>query len=236
MARRTTTVNDAAPASDDSLRAKVAATMGASALSLPPAQLHARILEVGSFWLQRLLPDLEVASCDQELLADEPRRSLVARLIVAALPEALRLFERLVAEPRSEGLIGELQFSLFVALSDVGDCPDYLGVHAQLVQIMRSFIEQVEVDEADAAWMAADVLGDHWPLGLTLGALRAAALGATHRAGREAALHGLSHALGRADKRQQWEIVEVAKQIERHDPDDAVRRYAGQVLGALRGL
>jgi hypothetical protein len=50
-----------------------------------------------------------------------------------------------------------------------------------------------------------------------------------------AAIHGLSHALDRGTKRDQWVIVDVLKRVASKDRSYKVRSYAESTLGPLRG-
>jgi hypothetical protein len=84
--------------------------------------------------------------------------------------------------------------------------------------------------------MAGDMLGDHWPIEEALPILKRAAARARYAAGREGAIHGLSHALERAPKALQWSIVGTLKNVTQKDRSYRVRQYAAMVLGDLRGF
>jgi hypothetical protein len=84
--------------------------------------------------------------------------------------------------------------------------------------------------------MAGDLLGDHWPLNESLPVLQRLATDARFVAGREGALHGLAHALDRAEKAQQWQIVATLKLVAEKDRSAKVRRYASSIIGDLRGI
>lgn len=66
--------------------------------------------------------------------------------------------------------------------------------------------------------------------------LISAARHARYVAGREGALHGVSHALQRAPKRLQWELVGTLKSVTENDRSPNLRRYAKAILGDLRGF
>jgi hypothetical protein len=105
-----------------------------------------------------------------------------------------------------------------------------------VLRLVEEYLCHVQRDTARAAWMAGDLLGEHWPLDQSLPSLRATAMKARYRAGREAALHGLSHALGRAAKRDQWSILETLKHVAAFDRSRKVRNYATSIMEDLRGL
>lgn len=82
--------------------------------------------------------------------------------------------------------------------------------------------------------MAGDLLGDHWPLDEALPALTLLVKKARHPAGRRAAVHGLSHAIERATKHEQWKIVETLRGAADADESGAVRRAANAALNSVR--
>lgn len=204
-------------------------------------QRNLETLSVGD--LRRRLADLSARerrgmahTCAQALKGsrvtrDEARRVLLAKLLVSLLPHALpQLAQLLQVKPRVP--LAEVQFSLFCFLDGGGP-----GTRAtrNVLRLVEHYLMGISRDTAQAAWMAGDLLGDHWDLKESLPALTAVALKARHPAGRMAAIHGLSHALDRGKKREQWAIVDVLKRVASKDPSRTVRSYAESVLGPLRG-
>lgn len=172
---------------------------------------------------------------EPELQADESLRALLAKVIVAALPESLLEIEALLqAEPT--GSLAEVQFSLFSFLDEVPDSWHASGESERVLELVSRYLLNVRKDVAQAAWMAGDLLGDHWPIKASLAVLEQAALNGRFVAGREGALHGLSHALERAPKRSQWSIVETLKAVVAKDRSARVRKYAQLILEDLRGI
>ena len=197
--------------------------------------LRQRIGSLSEHTRRRLFQILVEAVPSLRVLANEPSRLLLAKLIVAAVPESTIVLRRVLHELPDEDFVGELRFSLFVALSEL---PDLLS-ESELAEVEReidAFLQDVPRDSGQAAWMAGDLLGDHWPLSQALPTLIRLSRMAQHSAGREAAIHGLSHALDRASKPQQWQIIDTLKQVARIDRDSGVRGYAKDVLGEFRGL
>jgi hypothetical protein len=195
----------------------------------------ARVLQmVGKLPRARLVEHIREIVTNPRMLADEPLRVALAKIAVAILPDSLPLIAAILKRsPASQ--LGEMQFSLFVFLSDA---PGFLSQrHMPAIQrLIERYLLSVRSRAAQAAWMAGDLLGDHWPLPQSLPFLLRAAKLAKHGAGREGALHGLAHAIDRGSKRQQWVIVERLKTIAGTDRSPAVRRYAEQILGPLRGV
>ncbi len=210
--------------------------LGSDATTLSVSDARARLKRARQLERTILLDQLKREVAMRAEMESEDQRALLARLLAAFLPDSLPLVDVVLSDPHTTGAIGELQFSLFVALSDIGGDADYLDVREPITAYMKRYLLAIEDDAAQAAWMAADALGDHWPLDAGLQILLEAAEGALHPAGREASLHGLSHALARATKRQQWEIVEVLRRLEAGDSSESVRRYAEAIQGEIRGL
>ena len=181
-----------------------------------------------------LVAHLGDAMREPRLFDSEESRVAFAKIAIAFLPASAAIIGAVLQRsPTSE--LGELQFSLFVFLSDA---PGFLSRKEMqtLQQLVEQYLLSVRSRAAQAAWMAGDLLGDHWPLRDSLPILLRTATFAKHAAGREGALHGLAHAIDRASKREQWAIADRLRTMARTDRSPAVRRYAGQVLGPLRGL
>ena len=105
-----------------------------------------------------------------------------------------------------------------------------------VLALVEAYLMSTNSAVASAAWMAGDLLGDHWDLRQSLPILTRLATQARYVAGRDAAIHGLSRALARARKASQWAIVQVLKDVSRHDRSRRVRSHARGIVGHLRGL
>ena len=162
---------------------------------------------------------------------DETTRVFLAKLLVSLLPHALpHLAQILEEKPRVP--VAEVQFSVFCFLD--GGAVGTRG-HRNVLRLVEHYLMSVLSDRAQAAWMAGDLLGDHWDLRESLPVLTAVVFKARHPAGRMAAIHGLSHALDRGTKREQWMIVDVLRRVASKDRSYKVRSYAESTLGPLRG-
>lgn len=167
-----------------------------------------------------------------KILRDEVTRVFLAKVMAVLLPYSLPWLPGLL-QPRPEAALAEVQFSLFCFL-DAAAGDRHRGSR-ELLHLLEQYLLTIARDSAHAAWMAGDLLGDHWPLQESLGVLISAASNARHSAGRLAAIHGLSHALERGNKQQQWAIVDVLKRVASKDRSSRVRSYASSVLGIMRG-
>lgn len=204
------------------------------------AQLAQRLAALSAFRRRRLmqLTSTTVLGMPRGVINKsraENLRVALAKTTVALLPDSLDLMRQILANNRT-GEFAELQFSLFVFLGDVNGLPGVGSVTETLLALVGGYLRTVKTAAAQAPWMAGDLLGDHWPLEESLPVLADAARFARYVPGRAGALHGLSHALARSDKRAQWRIVEVLQNVARSDRSQHVRASALHVLGPLRGL
>mgnify|MGYP001613245091 CR=1 FL=1 len=76
---------------------------------------------------------------------------------------------------------------------------------------------------AQAAWMAGNLLGDHWNLRESLPLLIQIAESARGVTGREAAVHGLSKALARCTDADYARITAKLERMTKNDPSPKVR-------------
>lgn len=218
------------------LRSFASNLLGDAALEASVGELRSGIALKERHTRTRLLARLaEVVGLASELTAERDR-ILVARLLVSLLPDSLELLQHILRSGHQGETLAELQFSTFVALSDGLGSEITPAIHLSLLDLIQTFLLQIASDDAQAAWMAGDLLGDHWPIEASLPILFHAAKHAHHAAGREGALHGLSHALLRVTKQQQWEIIGLVRQLAQTDRSASVRSYAASIAGSLRGL
>jgi hypothetical protein len=178
------------------------------------------------------------AECTYGLLTegsrDESLRIVLAKTLIALLPESFPRLEELL-KPDARGA-AEAQFSLFAFLDDARPLLRKREERDHLLSLVSHYLLDVRHDVARAPWMAGDLLGDHWPFEESTPVLIHAARHAHFVAGREGALHGVSHALERVPKRLQWDLVDTLKTVAAKDRSARLRRYAQAILGDLRGV
>jgi hypothetical protein len=170
---------------------------------------------------------------DPRITQEEAIRVFLAKLISALVPDSVEWLSDLL-DPNPKASLAEVQFSLFCFLDVVKH--DGVSERRAVLHLVEQYLMTISKGSADAAWMAGDLLGDHLPLEESLGVLISAASHGRHAAGRLASIHGLSHALPRATKRQQWAIVEALRQVVLKDRSAKVKHYASSVLAELRGF
>jgi hypothetical protein len=167
--------------------------------------------------LARALQSPDVATGDELIQAaarevigsaaakSERQRVSLVKILVALLPRSLSALNDLLI--RGNGLDSyEVQFSIFCFLNEHPLIEADTRLRSQLLRSLEVYLRSVRSRAAQAAWMAGDLLGEHWRPEEAVPVLRSVALEVTYVAGREGALHGLAHALERVPKRQQWEI------------------------------
>jgi len=159
----------------------------------------------------------------------ERERVRAVKVLVALLPESWAIIQRWLragADPRKH----EVLFTLFCFLDDVPLRPGAEALRGAVLKLIEEFLIQVRKDPKLAAWMAGDLLGDHWELQESLPILFRAAKGARFVAGRKAALHGLAHALSRTKGSSRSKIRRVLAEVQEADRSATVRQESEFVL------
>jgi len=219
-----------------SVDAQLSKFLGPVDYTTPVSELKARIDRKGDFTGRRLVGELERLASRAGLLESEQSRVLIARVLVALVPGSLSLIESYLHTTHVSEESAELQFSLFVALSELPALLDDSRLLSMITDMVRRYLLGIDTAASQAAWMAGDLLGDHWPVLLALPVLVDVAKTAGHAPGREGAIHGLSHALSRTSKRDQWRIIQALKNVATSDTNESVRRSAEMAMSSLRGL
>jgi hypothetical protein len=169
---------------------------------------------------------------NKSLIQDEQVRVLWAKLTVALLPESLKLIRKVLRRCRT-ALHYELHFSLFCFLDLVNDrsaFPNTKGIQKLILAEVENYLKSVPADKCYAAWMAGDLLGDHWDLRQSLPVLLSAAEYGRYVAGRLGALHGLCHAADRCGELSRDRIRKTIARIAKRDRSRRVREEAKSVL------
>jgi hypothetical protein len=156
-------------------------------------------------------------------------RVRAVKVLVALLPESWAIVQRWLragAEPRTH----EVLFTLFCFLDDIPSEPRTKALRGTVLKLVEDFLIQVRKDPKLAAWMAGDLLGDHWELQESLPILFRVAKGARFVAGRKAALHGLAHALSRTKGSSRSRIRRVLAEVQEADRSGTVRQESEFIL------
>lgn len=176
-----------------------------------------------------LLDLCQSALSDPEMSAHEETRVVCAKALVALVPLAAQSIKGWFEGPENER-VAEIQFSLLCFLDQLHQVSGAADFVNEVPSLVEAFLMRVQYDPAHAVWMAGDLLGDHWELESSLPVLSRVATRAPHAVAREAALHGLGHALGAARGEQRWSVLGALRQVLAQDGSSAVRERARAIL------
>ena len=152
----------------------------------------------------------------------EKLRIGAVRLIVALLPQSFPVLKKLLSDCSSP-LWYEVQFTIFCSLDREDLKP---ADQKRILQLIHDYLLGIRRDAGYAAWMAGDLLGDHWQGSETVRILENIVVSARYAAGRSAALHGIEHALDHATPAETERLVAVLQKTASTDHSAAVRRRA----------
>lgn len=159
--------------------------------------------------------------------ASEKNRVVLVKILVALLPDSKDALLQLLSW-RGEVTAYETHFTIFCFLDEVKCIAAAQEVAAELPTIIENYLMGIDSDCAEAAWMAGDLIGDHWDLTVGLPTLDRASLHARHVPGRMGAIHGLVKAMDHTRNRSK--ILALLRRIAGSDPSQDVREYARLAL------
>ena len=161
----------------------------------------------------------------------ETVRVAATKILVALVPESSDTIRHWIrSKPTADNC--EVQFSLFCFLGYLPLLPSALGLKEELPALLEWYLLNMRSDAASAAWMAGDLLGDHWELKYSLPILSKVAETGRFAVGRLAAVHGIAHALGRVTKSRTTvkTLTELLNRVKNTDRSGKVRQYARGVI------
>lgn len=174
----------------------IGAVVGVDPYGISMERFVSEIGMVSDFERQDLLRRCNESVGVAAILSDEASRVVLARTLVALLPESYPTIAECLNR-RSDDLDYEIHFSLFCYLDWITEIPKAREAVPDILHCLKDYLYQVSVDTAYAAWMAGDLLGDHWLLEESVPLLISTAQEARHSIGRLAAIHGIEYALKR---------------------------------------
>jgi hypothetical protein len=163
---------------------------------------------------------------DRRLRHDEKLRTGAVRLIVALLPKTFPVLEKLLSD-FSMPLWYEVHFAAFSSL-DRGDLRE--GDQRQVLVLVERYLVNAKSEAGFAAWKAGDILGDEWYAPETVKILERLLSSARYVAGRNAALHGIQHAINEVTPSEKERLLSLVRRVASKDPSAAVRSYATYTL------
>lgn len=192
------------------------------------AVAHARFDAMARPKRAALLGALAVALKSKDALSSEDFRIALLKLVIGLLPDSLALIREIVLDERAN-YDPEVRFSLFCFLDEVPGLSLGDEIGRNICQTVTTYLCNVRSDAGMAAWMAGDLLGEHWPAKPGVTALCEVAKGARFVAGRHSAIHGLAHAMGRMPELDGF-IRTTLTEVACNDRSERVRREAQEVL------
>jgi hypothetical protein len=165
------------------------------------------------------------------LRRDEPSRVAAAKIMVALIPDSIDSIRNWI-NSKSGKSIYEIHFSLFCFLDQVPGLRNGKEFAREIPPLIQDYLLDVKSKSAFAAFMAGDLLGDHWEVSEALPILIRAAKGARYVAGRKGAIHGLAHILNRLSESDthRGPIISLLRNIRKRDNSKEVRVSANLVL------
>jgi hypothetical protein len=134
----------------------------------------------------RLLPELS----NKKLLTNEDLRISLIKLVLSLIPESEGIIEDLLLK-KSEKIDFEVQFTIFCFLDQIKDLKNAKKFASNVPNLVGEYLMNTKRNTGRAAWMAGDMLGDHWDKKAAVPVLKNVAKNAKYIAGKRAGLYGL---------------------------------------------
>lgn len=109
-------------------------------------------------------------------------------MAVGLIPDSYEIIKSALSS-HGRSYCRELQFSLFCYLDEVQNYAPLSVCKQKVLKLIFDYVVNVKSNQASAAWMAGDLLGDHWDLNEAIKVVRQASKIARHQAGKEALVH-----------------------------------------------
>ena len=168
---------------------------------------------------------------------NEAVRIAAVRVIVALLPLSLGAIADLLSRFQNKHNY-EVHFTLFCYLDWAQEMPDASVLTRMVLPIVEKYLLTVPRKTARAAWMAGNMLGEHWNEQEALLLLTRAAHGARYSVGRQLSILGLGEMLERTPMGSQThkDILKILRKISLSDPSRYVKEDAKMLLRHWRKL
>ncbi len=162
-------------------------------------------------------------------------RIAAARVIVALLPLSLGAIADLLNKRLNKHQY-EVHFTLFCYLDWAQEMPDASSLTQDVLRLVEKYLMTVPRKTARAAWMAGDMLGEHWNEQEAMPLLVKAAQGAKYSVGRQLSVLGLEEMLDRlpVESASHKHLRKTLRSISSSDPSKYVREDAKEVLSGWR--
>lgn len=177
-----------------------------------------------------------IESYDQILSDTSSSRNKITRvacvkILVTLLPFTLDLFEKYL-KIRHGKQAYEIHFTIFCFLDELNVTHFSSKSKQRVLEAISEYLNNVRSEAGNAAWMAGDLLGDHWESDQAVEILLAIVQKGRYVAGRLGALHGLEerlrHTIGRSSLAKT--IIGALGKVSHCDKSLRVRLYASHIL------
>jgi hypothetical protein len=210
-------------------KAEVIVELGTTGIGLDPtsASLKGMVVALGKLGSadRRRLIDQTDKLLERDAKKLERNRIAAARLLTASLPDSLPVIQKWLGIDSGTGR-HEVQFSLLCFLSDAQLLELTNSQERKIFQLIANFLLSVRTNLGKAAWMAGDLLGDHWKGPGALVALVEALHHARFAAGRRAALHGLERRFCSSGPKDRQVILATLASAAEVDKNPTIRHLA----------
>ena len=168
---------------------------------------------------------------DKKIIRDCSSQLALVKILINLMPESVKIIKELINRKNSK-FDYELHFSLFCFLDNVPYLPGGEKFAREIPSIIEKYLMETNTDTAYAAFMAGDLLGEHWNVNEAMPILMKLAKEARYSAGRDSAVHGLEHILQQLsdDKSKKKEVISLLKGIAKTDRSKDVRIGARMVI------
>ena len=177
-----------------------------------------------------------LAVCISALSGEQSKRNkhiriAAVRVIVALLPMSLGAVTSLLSRFLNKHHY-EVHFTLFCYLDWAQEMPDASALTKDVLRLMENYLLKVPRKTALAAWMAADMLGEHWNEQEAAPLLIKTAQTAKYSVGRQFSIMGLEGILGRLPRESgtHRNILKIVRKISLPDHSEYVKKDAKAVL------
>lgn len=163
---------------------------------------------------------------DKQLRHEETLRNGAVRLIVALLPETFPMLDELLLDSSSPAWY-EVHFIAFNSLerSNLSKADQQ-----RILALVERYLVNAKSEAGFAAWKAGDMLGDEWYDADTVEILERLLSSARYVAGRNAALHGIQHAMTEVTPSEKQRLLSLVRRVASNDRSAEVRDYATYTL------
>lgn len=197
--------------------------------SAPFSEIASRVSGLSDRESQALLLLCENTLSSRRKREQEAVRVSAVKVLVALAPRSENQIKHWL-QKNSEASFYEVHFSLFCFLDQVPSLKGAKTFASQIPTLVADYLDKVKAETAQAAWMAGDLLGDHWETETALPVLITAAEKGRFAAGRLGALHGIEHILVRLNGSRRESVLRLLRAVWRVDKSTKVRNFAKFLL------